>query len=160
MNLTPELQLEKTMMLMLSSTSSWTGNPLENVLVGRVTRRTKFFRSEDFVCFKFDNGGGERWKVTGVSSSGRKVIGHYMHFFKYWPNHRLRRRSKVDGKLKYVYSLKSGKEEVADVAIVEHSGRPIKVTEIIEMWSDDPAVQRAIVETLLVGSAASASKQG
>lgn len=148
--LTPAQQLDRTLALVIDLHGDSVIFGTTNAVIGRMVRDTRLFRKDDIVALWFNNGGGERWPVTAVSSKGRIVVEVYVGFNTEYPCRLLTRRRRQRKKIPFESHL-----AVKDAVVVERRGQPLMFSELFEEWAADPTVQREIVEALRVGSVAS-----
>jgi hypothetical protein len=150
-------QLEKTLGLLLSR---YDMKYVEHIYMGRVAKPHRLLLVGDIVAFMFDNGGGERWQISTVSSKGYKLFKYRMEFFHHHPSwRRLHKRGIHKGEHRFEDHLPEVKEnDNVSIHIIEQLGQPtdpqyVRFNTVVDQWSSDPAVQLEIAESLRAGAA-------
>ncbi len=168
----PERQLDRTLGYVLDDPPGCrlTGGDemYDHLLMGIILRPLRLFNAGDLFVFCYDNGQGERWKVTGVSSKGYQVRGYYIQFqswtgtysygyIKRTAPHHLAAFNKCkrtwdgeeDPKEYAMSSLPQLSRPITkNAAVLEASGQPVRFLDVLNAWPVDPAIQRSVVGTL------------
>ena len=85
--MTPEAQISATLLYAAESVEKYLDTVVKSVadildggFFGIIRMKRRLFQVGDIVIGRFNNGMGERWPVTGVSSKGFKVKDMYVDF--------------------------------------------------------------------------------